>query len=217
LHAALQRFHDSSDVGVQTTEEALQSMEENWMMSGYASPEEAEEAYAEGRTILRGFIGSKHDIEPGSQVLFVEKDLHKDMGEWMLAGRVDRIDQRSDGSIEIIDYKTGDTSPENPLYDIALGCYALLARELYIDKQIRTTLISLKSGEKVSVLRDKYELEAFESDLRKLAIEILYRDYPTIDPKPKRLCCNCDFLTVCSTGPDFAEDFSQYGEVPSQF
>ena len=187
------------------------------MTSGYTSPEEAAEAFAEGRTMIEGFVGSKADVEPGTKVIFVEKDLQCDMGEWMLAGRVDRIDEKADGTIEVIDYKTGHGSPEDPIFDIAMGCYALLARVIYFDRPIMTTIVSLRSGEKVSRLRNREELDEFERLLRKLATEILYRDYPTIDPKPKHLCATCDFLRVCATVPDFAEDFSKYGEVPSEF
>jgi hypothetical protein len=215
LHSALQRFHDSNDVGVQTTEEAVAALEENWMTAGYSSPEEAAEAMAEGRTMLEGYVDSLTEDIEGATTLFVEKDLQLDMGEWALAGRVDRVVERADGSIEIIDYKSG--AIENPLYDIAMGCYALLARPLFPDRDMYTTLISLRTRERVSALRSDDELGEFERDLRLLAVEILNRDYPTIEPKPKPLCINCDFLRVCATVPDFAEDFSQFGEVPSKF
>lgn len=215
LHNALQRFHDSNDLGVQTTDEAVASLEENWMTAGYSSPEEAAEAMAEGRVMLEGYVEAISEKPDGATTKFVEKDLQLDMGDWILAGRVDRIDERLDGSIEIVDYKSG--SIENPIHDIAMGCYALLAGPLFPGKQLHTTLISLRTRERESAMRTNDDLAEFEKDLRKLALEILHRDYPTIDPKPKRLCVNCDFLRVCSTVPDFAEDLSQFGEVPSEF
>jgi RecB family exonuclease len=215
LHNALQRFHDSNDLGVQTTDEAVSSLEENWMTAGYSSPEEAAEAMAEGRVMLEGYVEAISEGPDGVTTIFVEKDLQLDMGDWILAGRVDRIDERADGSIEIVDYKSG--SIENPIYDIAMGCYALLARPMFPGNPLHTTLISLKTRERVSATRTNDELAEFEKDLRKLAVEILHRDYPTIDPKPKALCKNCDFLRICATVPDFAEDFSQFGEVPSEF
>ncbi|MEO7453917.1 MAG: PD-(D/E)XK nuclease family protein [Fimbriimonadales bacterium] len=215
LHNALQRFHDSNDLGVQTTAEAVSSLEENWMSAGYSSPEEAAEALAEGRVMVEGYIEALEEAPSGATTLFTEKDLQLDMGDWVLSGRIYRIDEREDGAIDIIDYKSG--SIENPLYDIAMGCYALLVRPLFPDKPIYTTLISLKTRERVSELREPPELAGFEKDLRKLAMEILNRDYPTIDPKAKALCVNCDFLRVCATVPDFAEDFSQFGEVSMEF
>ena len=215
LHQALQRFHDSNDLGVQTTEEAVASLEENWMTAGYSSPEEAAEALAEGRVLLEGHIAAAAAVEDGATNLYVEKDLQLNMGEWVLSGRVDRIDEYPDGTIEIVDYKSG--SVENPVYDIAMGCYALLARPLFPDRPIKTTLVSLSTQEKLSALRDEDELREFEADLRRLATEILHRDYPTIDPKPKPLCKSCDFLRVCATVPDFAESFGAYGEIPAEF
>ena len=215
LHHALQRFHDSNDLGVQTTEEAIATLEENWMTSGYSSPEEAAEALAEGRVLIEGHIAASAAVEDGAATLFVEKDLQLDMGEWQLCGRVDRIDEHQDGTTEIIDYKSG--SIENPIFDIAMGCYALLVQPLFPGKPIKTTLISLKTQERIGAIREPDELLEFERTLRTLATEILNRDYPTIDPKPKPLCKSCDFLRVCATVPDFAENFTPYGEIPAEF
>lgn len=216
LHSALERLRDSDDAGVQTTGEALAALEENWMTAGYASPEEAAEALAEGRVLLEGYIADA-EAEAGATTLFVEKDLQRDMGEWVLAGRVDRIDEHPDGRIEIIDYKTGSQSAESPVFDIAMGCYALMVRELFPDREISTSIVSLRDRSRSTAVRTDDELAEFEHDLRKLATEILHRDYPTIDPKAKPLCLNCDFVRVCATVPEFAENLAAYGEVPSEF
>lgn len=217
LHQVLERFHDSQDLGVQTTGEAVAALEENWMTSGYSSPEEAAEALAEGRVLVEGYVAAAMEVEEGSTTLFVEKELQKDMGDWTLSGRIDRISERGDGAIEIIDYKSGGLAPESPLYDIAMGCYALLASPIYPGRHLITTLISLRNGERASAERTCEELAQFEADIRKLASDILNRDYPTIDPKPKPLCVNCDFLRVCGTVPDFAEDFTAFGSIPEEF
>lgn len=217
LHQALERFHDSSDLGVQTTDEAVKALEENWMTAGYSTPEEAAEAFAEGRVMLEGYVAAVSQQAEGVTTLFVEKDLQLDMGEWVLSGRIDRIDEREGGSIEIADYKTGGSTPESPIFDIAMGCYALLVRALFPGRNLVTTIISVRSGERASAERNEIELLQFEKDLRVLAAEILHRDYPTIEPKPKPLCTNCDFLRVCATVPDFAEDYSAYGVIPDGF
>jgi RecB family exonuclease len=217
LHQVLERFHDSQDLGVQTTSEAVAALEENWMTSGYSSPEEAAEALAEGRVLVEGYVATVREAEEDSTTLFVEKELQKDMGDWTLSGRLDRITERQDGVIEIIDYKTGSVAAESPIYDIAMGCYALLALPLFPEKRLITTIVSLRNGERTSAERTPEELAEFEADLRKLASNILNRDYPTIDPKPKQLCINCDFLRVCATHPDFTEDFAVFGSIPEDF
>ncbi len=217
LHQVLERFHDSQDLGVQTTGEAVAALEENWMTSGYSSPEEAAEALAEGRVMVEGYVATAVEEEEGSTTLFVEKDLQKDMGDWTLSGRIDRISERKDGKIEIVDYKSGSLPPESPIYDIAMGCYALLATPLFPEKEIITTIVSLRNGARASAERSQDELAEFEADIRKLASDILNRDYPTIDPKPKPLCTHCDFLRVCATHPDFAENFAAYGSIPEGF
>jgi len=52
------------------------------------------------------------------------------MGETTVAGRVDRIDQRPDGSVAIVDYKTGKArDQEDADESLQLSLYAIAARE----------------------------------------------------------------------------------------
>ncbi len=215
LHAVLQRFHDSEDAGVQTTDEAIASLEENWVSAGYSSPEEAAEALAEGRELITAYLESPSSATPGAQTLFVEKQLRTDLGSFSLVGRIDRVDERADGSVEIIDYKSGEKWTENALKeDIALNCYAMLLRTIIPDKQIFTSIVSLKSGDKCSVEATTAALEDFKNDLVFIGSEIVNREYHEITPCVKGICQKCDFLPLCQRNEDFAEDYSAlYGAL----
>ena len=209
LHSVLQRFHDSEDAGVQTTEEAVASLEENWVSAGYASPEEAAEALAEGRELVTAYLESAAAKTPGAQTLFVEKQLRTDLGSFSLVGRIDRVDEHADGSVEIIDYKSGETWTEEALRnDVALNCYAMLLRTIIPDKQIFTSIVSLKSGDKCSVEATPPGLEEFQNDLLFIGNEIVNREFHEITPRVKNLCRNCDFLPLCQRNEEFAEDYS---------
>ncbi|MEM4407568.1 MAG: PD-(D/E)XK nuclease family protein, partial [Candidatus Caldarchaeum sp.] len=84
LHAVLRKFHDEGGKGVETREQALTSLEENWLTAGYSSPEEAEQALAEGRELLTNYIDSFYRSKPSAKTLFVEKSLSRDMEEFTL-------------------------------------------------------------------------------------------------------------------------------------
>ena len=107
LHKVLERFHDSGDTGVTTVGDALKVYEESWLEAGYASPEEMQEAFGEGREIVINTIEEELKRDPGVRTVAVEKFLRCDLGPFVLIGRVDRLDQYPDGTLEIVDYKSG--------------------------------------------------------------------------------------------------------------
>ncbi|MCX6340981.1 MAG: PD-(D/E)XK nuclease family protein, partial [Fimbriimonadales bacterium] len=107
LHKVLERFHDSGDAGVTTVGDALQAYEESWIDAGYSSQEEMQEAFGEGREIILATLSDERVAERKAKVLAVEKLLKYNMGDFDLVGRIDRIDEHEDGTLEIIDYKSG--------------------------------------------------------------------------------------------------------------
>ncbi|HET6645609.1 MAG TPA: PD-(D/E)XK nuclease family protein [Fimbriimonadales bacterium] len=208
LHAALQRFHDSSDLGVTTTEEAVASMEENWITAGFATPEEAEEALAEGRELVTTFLEGTAEADAGSTTLFVEKRLSLDFGDFALVGRLDRVDERADGTLEIIDYKSGgERKAEELESDVAMNVYALLLRQRFPQAKIRITFANLKTNRRVSADISGAALDSFCTDIHAVGVEVLNRDYENVDPKYKQLCKTCDFLPLCRRHEEFSETF----------
>ena len=64
-------------------------------------------------------------------------------------------------------------------------------------------IVALRSGDKATIEFDRDELEVFKNDLIKLGKEILGRDYESMEPVPKELCGDCDFLSLCRKHPEF--------------
>ncbi|HWA82932.1 MAG TPA: PD-(D/E)XK nuclease family protein [Fimbriimonadaceae bacterium] len=207
LHRVLERFHDSNDTGVETTSEAMAALEENWIDAGFSSAEEMAEAYHEGKEILERHVEEFKRRETAARVLYVEKQLRLDMGLFDLTGRIDRIDEREDGTLEIVDYKTGreHVSAEEVETDIAMGCYQLLLAREFPDRKIVATIYALRSGEQASGSMTAEHLDQFEADVRLLGGEILTQEYYDLIPRPKRLCEGCDFLPLCRKNPDYAD------------
>ncbi len=222
LHRALETFHKSHGVGVPVQESLAGALEESWIDSGYSSADEMQAAFGEAKQILESyaedFVTGTQGVDPGAEVLFIEKSLRKPMGVWDLIGRADRIDLLSvEGvrTVDIVDYKSarsGVTS-EEVATDIAMSCYALMVRDLFPGDRIRTTIHALKSKEKASHDFSEEELDEFAFSVRELGDTIRNHHWEEFHPRSKRLCTTCEFISLCRKDPDFASDFEPAAQV----
>lgn len=205
LHHVLQRFHDSADSGVTCTEEAVAVLEDNWISAGYTSQEEMQQALADGKQIVGDYIDRWAARPVDVKTIFVERQLRADMGDFVLIGRVDRVDEHPDGALEIIDYKSGRSTVEESAVrdDLAMSCYQLLLREQFPDRQISATIIAVRTGASATARLTDAEIMQLRTDLQALAEEILNRDYENLAPVPKPICLSCDFLPLCQKHPGF--------------
>jgi putative RecB family exonuclease len=207
LHKVLQRFHDSRDAGVQTVGQALAAYEESWIEAGFESPEAMAQAFAEGKEIVEQHVRREIERVREARTIAVEKLLRADLGEFVLIGRIDRLDEHPDGTLEIVDYKSGReaTSDEEVAADLAMCCYQLLVREHYPDRPVRATILALRSGTTGTASLTEEELRTLREDLVAIGREILSRDYENLVPLWKPLCRECDFLPLCRRHPEFEE------------
>ncbi len=209
LHKVLQRFHDSGDAGVTTLDEAAAALEESWIDAGYANAEEMTQALAEGKEIISSYVEQVQKAPVTAKTLYVEKTLKVTIEDFILVGRLDRVDEWDDGTLEILDYKTGRSgvTNEEAAEDLALCVYQLLVKKHHPDRKVCASIIAVRSGEKGTFSLSESELSLLEKDLKSICDEILTRDYETIIPKVKNLCPKCDFLKLCRKDPDFNEDY----------
>lgn len=211
LHAALETFHADENRGLPTVDQAIAVLEENWVSAGYSSQEEMMEAFGQGEDIIERYLEEVKALPMTGRTLFVEKTLHHDFKNWRLTGRVDRLSENEDGSLEIIDYKTGrdQVEADDVRFDIAMACYDLLVRRAYPNRVVRTSLWALRSGVKATYEYTPSEIEGFEVAIERLGDEILSRRFDQ-PPVAKTLCARCDFLKLCSRQDGYAAS----NEVP---
>ncbi len=205
LHAVLQRFHDSGDQGVTTAHQAVAALEESWIDAGYSSQEEMMQAMAEGKEMISTYVDNFKAQPVTAETLYIEKQVRRDLGPFVLIGRIDRVDQHKDGTLEIVDYKSGrqTVTEEDVSTDLAMNCYALLLQEKHPDSAITASIVALRTGAKATATFPDKDLKVFESDLVALGKEILERDFESLVPVAKRLCPECDFLPLCRKHQDF--------------
>lgn len=210
LHQVLQRFHDSDDAGVTTTHEAISALEDSWLTSGYSSQDEMQQALAEGKEIVQNYTERIATQPVTSKTLYVEKQLRREMADYALVGILDRVDEREDGVLEIIDYKSGRSSVTSLEVhdDLAMSIYQILLQNEFPNRRIEATIIALRTGNSASAHLTPDEQDLFVDDVSGLAREIIDRDYENITPILKPICGNCDFLPLCQKHPEFAEEMA---------
>ncbi|MEI7577513.1 MAG: PD-(D/E)XK nuclease family protein [Armatimonadota bacterium] len=207
LHKVMERFHDEGDQGVTTVGDALRIYEESWIDAGFASAEEMQEAYGEGKEIVAAVIAEEEVArrESGVRTLAVEKLLKRDLGPFELIGRVDRLDEYPDGRIDIVDYKSGRASVTEAQVkdDLAMACYQLLARSIFPDRPVTATIHALRVQARATTSLSALELEEFERDIVQIGETILSASIDDYSPRPKPLCDGCDFLALCKKDPRY--------------
>ncbi len=208
LHKVLEKFHNAGDTGVETVDQAIAAYDENWIDAGFSNAEEMAEAYGEGKNIIEKHIERESKRTVTSETLFVERVLKFEYDHFRLVGRIDRLDQHEDGTLEIFDYKSGreSVSAEEVADDIAMACYQLLVSKQFPDQNVKATILALRSGEQASSQMSPDELSTFEEDIYRLGCEIVSSDdfYDRV-PVFKPLCRSCDFIPLCRKHPEFEE------------
>lgn len=206
FHKVLQRFHDSSDKGVESTHQALAAYEDGWIDAGFSSHEEMQDAFGEGKQILERYVEESLQDQQANKVFMVEKQLRKAFGEdFDLVGRLDRVDEHPDGTLEIIDYKSGrhSVSEEDVASDLAMSIYQLLLKDKFPDRPVKATILALRSGIRASHSLSEDELAELQEDLLQLGRMILGSNWEERRPSPKALCQYCDFGPLCGKDSEF--------------
>ncbi len=213
LHRVLEKFHDDSCPEVKSMDQVLSDMEQNWLTAGYSCGQEMQEAMMEAKEILSTYVQKHSQRRINSETIFLEKQFSEEYKQFKLIGRVDRIDRREDGTLEIIDYKTGrtDVTSKEVAEDVAMSIYQLLLKKMYPLEDVTATIVALKTGNEASYSLDKDELNEFEQDVVKVGEEIVSVEPEDTIPQPKSLCINCDFQRLCSKSPEFMERAEESG------
>jgi RecB family exonuclease len=198
LHNVLQTFH--AEGAVKTREELAADVEQRWISAGYESTEQEAGFRAAGQEIIHAYHAAAQERAARAvETLFTEKTITADMGPFRLQGRVDRIDRHPDGTLEIIDYKSGrlEVTAEEVRDSLAMSVYQLILRRMYPGSRVVSTIYALRSGAQASSEMSAEEAERFGEDILVLGEEILGRDYENIEPQPVPACDGCDFLSLC--------------------
>jgi len=128
--------------------------------------------------------------------LLVEQPFSLTINGVRIRGRIDRVDRLSDGTYELLDYKSGAPRAARELIDdLQLGLYALAARDVFRFSPLRLAYYYLESGERVVVDKTPARLEEDRESVARVAAAIGAEDFT---PRPERWKCSaCDFRLLC--------------------
>ncbi|QQR84111.1 PD-(D/E)XK nuclease family protein [Candidatus Peregrinibacteria bacterium] len=137
-----------------------------------------------------------HFKENTEQVRFLEKGFKLKIGDFTLTGRIDRADDLPDGTLEIIDYKTGKSRKQKDVEeDMQLFIYAMAAHECFGLTASRLTLYFLDDDVKLSTEPSSEKIDQVRLKLIDMAHAVNQSDFA---PTPSEFTCSfCPFNKVC--------------------
>lgn len=179
-----------------TIDEIYQIYQQKWIDDWYDDAQNKKHCYKAGKKILKEFYECHQNNWPVP--LYLEKPFHINLDNYILKGRIDRIDKINDNTgIEIIDYKTSlykeklcsDDKTQLLIYQIALENYVPPPQKLtyyYLDEK--------KQGA-ISFIGNADEISKTKKELIDTNNQIKQSNFPA---KPSEFTCKyCDFRNIC--------------------
>lgn len=175
----------------------------NWIKEGYKDKLQEKEFYRKGKSYLAGYL--KNSFDPKVTPVVLEQpftiNLHdKNKRQIKIGGTIDRVDKLKDGTIEIIDYKTGATIPSQKEVDknLQLSFYGLAATKLkeapfgVLPQNLKLSLYFLDTQEKISTTRTAEQLQKATDEIFEVRDKIESSDF------------NCSNHMFCQMGCEFS-------------
>ncbi|MBN2087751.1 UvrD-helicase domain-containing protein [Candidatus Peregrinibacteria bacterium] len=172
----------------------LEIYEDKWIPYGFDSKEHHDTLKKRGKEILEGFY--EHFKDEVSNIEFLEKGFKLKAGKYTITGRIDRADKLPDGTLEVIDYKSGKAKSQKDVdKDQQLMIYAMAVKECFNQTASKLTLYFLDEDIKVSTEPDEEKLEKFKDKIIEIADKVNESDFA---PTPSKYICQfCAYRKIC--------------------
>ncbi|MFZ2025448.1 MAG: ATP-dependent DNA helicase [Microgenomates group bacterium] len=199
MHRSMQEFYKHVIAGEKVLESTLLAIyDEQWRSKGFMSKSYEDEMKKHGEVLLSEYFQKGYDQK--TKTIAVEQAFKiKITPDITLGGKIDRVDRRADGTLEIIDYKTGAAPKKrDPQEDFQLSIYALAATDKGVyDTAAEKMLVSFyffEGQERVSGTRTSEQLVSVKEEIITAANEI---NKSAFLPTPGMYCAFCEFRLLC--------------------
>ncbi|MFN7160254.1 MAG: RecB family exonuclease [Candidatus Gracilibacteria bacterium] len=173
----------------------LELLDENWSEFGYNDRKFMFTKKREAMELLTKWH-EKYNGNFGNPIL-LETKFTVSCGEYTITGRFDRIDLLPDGSVHIIDYKTGKLRTQKDVdEDSQLSMYALAVKQTLGLPVGRLSLYFVTQDQEIITMRSEDSLTDFARGVEKIGTSIDQKYFPATPSKVQ--CTYCDFASVCS-------------------
>ena len=187
----------SDDVQVPSLDDLLQLYEKAWIGDWYQNERQRKGYHEKGKELLKTFY--KKNENNWTIPVALEGGFKIKVGEYTISGKIDRVDQLPDGSLAIIDYKTGtpkdklstDDKQQLLLYQQAAS---QLPRYRNVGPVSELTYYYVADDVETSFLGAEKDIEKFEEKVVKTLDKMHATDFRTVTRKDG--CGRCD---VCQS------------------
>jgi DNA helicase II / ATP-dependent DNA helicase PcrA len=195
MHRVLRTYYDSARLGrTKSDDELLQLFGEDLATAGIQDDYQRGLYLKQGLIQLQEFLSAARTAS-ADEVLHTEEWFEVAIAGTTVAGRIDRIDRRSDGSVAIVDYKTGKArSQEDADESLQLSVYAIAAEQKWGYNVSELVFHNLEGNVVVTSGRDEFQRERAKERVQKVAHDIAIGNFGA---KPGFYCNFCAFRGVC--------------------
>jgi len=199
LHQSLKDFYKAHlEAKKPSKADLLSFLTLNWQKEGYTSKAHEQKMYQRAQKMLEEFFKQGYQ-KLANPVVLEQTFVIKIASDLKIGGRLDRVDKLKDGSIEIIDYKTGKVPSQKAIdKNLQMTVYCMAASNPAIYKkepeEVILSFYFLETQEKISTKRTIEDLDKAKKEIINLKQEITQSDFL---PKPGPLCDFCDFKLLC--------------------
>lgn len=195
IHRVLKTYFDAARLGrTKTVDDLIELFRQDLAEAKIQESYQHELYEKQGITQLREFITAAASVA-AETVLHTEESFEIHIGETIVVGRIDRIDRRPDGTVAIVDYKTGKArDQEDADESLQLSLYAIAAEEKWGYKVGTLIFHNLEQNIPVITTRTTADLLAARERVKSAADGIAANVF---EPHPGIHCNFCAYRSLC--------------------
>ncbi len=212
MHRVLRTYFDSARLGRPKSEdELIQLFSDDLTGCGIQDNYQRQLYLEQGLEQLKDFLAGARSVPP-PDVLHTEEWFDVRIAGTNVAGRMDRVDRAPDGSVKIVDYKTGKArSQEDADESLQLSIYAMAASAKWGYRVGELVFHNLEGNVPVVSKRTEFQLEEARDRVQSVARHITEGNF---EPKIGFHCTFCAFRGLCPArekrapklGPNLAKE-----------